>query len=262
LELKTKKFELNQISIPCNKTNTITVGEILDLIPKKALDVVLAEQRYRGLRRPLDGVEMTNLAACVMSGSNVDRVVPEEILIPIPENYTGIECVKASEYILKFPTVESKFERSNFRIIKRSKKVMNRNYNLHKVDEIASPDRSHSSSEYPSNDNLHDMNDGSSPLSTIYDKKKFIYKNEYSWNNCKRLYFRYRQKLKRSPLINKVATSLIIYYIFRKVVFSTISGSKLTHLLGCFEAFIFFSFLVWMQKKDNKKVKRKLVYGQ
>lgn len=262
LELKTKKFEINQISIP-SKSNVLTIGDILLLIPTKASDVIIAQQRYRGICRPTNGIEMANLSACAMDDDG-HRIQNGEILVPIPHGYSGMECMKASQHILKLPMVENMFQQLNSTVTKKNNRHISDRISLNKVEEVASPHSDKSQFDF-SNNKLH-SNDESSPVKEKFPvKKKLIYKRLHSletWNKFKWQFFRYRQKLKRSPLVTKIITTLIVCYIFRIIVFSNISGTKSTFIVGSFEVFIFFSFLVWIQKKDIKKVKRKLVYGQ
>jgi len=264
LELKTKKFEINQISIS-SKSNLMTIGDILLLIPTKASDVILAQQRYRGICRPTNGIEMANLSA--LMDDNGYRIQNGEVLVPIAHGYSGMECMKASQHILKLPMVENMFQQLNSTVTKKNNRHISNRISLNKVEEVASP-HSDKSQFYFSNNKLH-SNDESSPVKEIFPVKKILtHKRQYSletWNKFKWQFLRYRQKLKRSPLVTKIITTLIVCYIFRIIVFSNISGTKSTFIVGSFEVFIFFSFLVWMQKKDpfnNKKVKRKLVYGQ
>jgi len=262
LELKTKKFEINQISMS-SKSNLMTIGDILLLIPTKASDVILAQQRYRGICRPTNGIEMANLSAYV----NGYRIQNGEVLVPIAHGHSGMECMKASQHILKLPMVENMFQQLNSTVMKKNNRHISNRISLNKVEEVASPHSDKSQFDF-SNNKLH-SNDESSLVKEIFPVKKILtHKRRYSletWNKFKWQFLRYRQKLKRSPLVTKIITTLIACYIFRIIVFSNISGTKSTFIVGSFEVFIFFSFLVWMQKKDpynNKKVKRKLVYGQ
>lgn len=116
LQMESKKFEIIQMPIFFNATtsiNPLTVGHILHHITLKATDPMLAQQPYRGICRPSNGIEMTNLFDSVMDEDGECRIVPGEVVVPIPERNSGSECMNASQYVLNLPAVDSLFQKSN-----------------------------------------------------------------------------------------------------------------------------------------------------
>lgn len=113
LQLKTKKFEIIQFPLPANNCISLTIGDILKDIPLTATDSILAQQQYRGICRPSDGIEMVNLSTSAAAEDGECRIFPGEVLVPIPAHHCGYECMCASQHILNLPGIEELFQRLN-----------------------------------------------------------------------------------------------------------------------------------------------------
>jgi len=102
LEPIERKFEMVQVDADLSR---VTVGEIVRMISKKSTVPLLANQMYRGLCRPKDGIEMClpdTPAGKVPGGW---RIVEGEILVAIPHNCTGRDCILMAQPILRNPKV-------------------------------------------------------------------------------------------------------------------------------------------------------------
>eukprot|EP00586_Coscinodiscus_wailesii_P011529 CAMPEP_0172509386 /NCGR_PEP_ID=MMETSP1066-20121228/219912_1 /TAXON_ID=671091 /ORGANISM="Coscinodiscus wailesii, Strain CCMP2513" /LENGTH=680 /DNA_ID=CAMNT_0013287841 /DNA_START=146 /DNA_END=2188 /DNA_ORIENTATION=- len=89
LHFQSRKFELIQIDFLKKKG---TIGGILDSIPIHAVELILGFQKYRGLCRPTDGVEMVDRDSLAAS-RNGWRIRKGEVLVAIPDGFSGTECL-------------------------------------------------------------------------------------------------------------------------------------------------------------------------
>lgn len=111
LSPETKQFELIQISNL--RLSVVTIGQILNQIPSASLVPALGDRPYIGLCRPKDGIEMT--AQHVPAGKVPGgwRIIRGEILIAIPNGFSGKECMKMGEQILLNPKLVKLLQRRN-----------------------------------------------------------------------------------------------------------------------------------------------------
>lgn len=102
LEPRRRLFELIQLEY---YPSVATIGDLVGLIPSKATERLLGYQIYVGLCRPkIDGPAsvMTDLEMKASGTSNGGsaNIYRGEILVAIPEGYTGEECAKMANTIL------------------------------------------------------------------------------------------------------------------------------------------------------------------
>jgi len=111
LSPESKQFELIQINDL--RLSIITIGQILHLIPQASMVPALGDRPYVGLCRPKDGIEMTahHVPAGKVPGGW--RIIRGEILIAIPNGFSGMECMKMGEQILLNPKLVKLLQRKN-----------------------------------------------------------------------------------------------------------------------------------------------------
>lgn len=111
LSPESRQFELIQISDL--RLSVTTIGQILNLIPQASLVPALGDRPYIGLCRPKDGIEMTahHVPAGKVPGGW--RIIRGEILIAIPNGFSGMECMKMGEQILLNPKLVKLLQRRN-----------------------------------------------------------------------------------------------------------------------------------------------------
>eukprot|EP00566_Odontella_aurita_P006966 CAMPEP_0113552586 /NCGR_PEP_ID=MMETSP0015_2-20120614/15148_1 /TAXON_ID=2838 /ORGANISM="Odontella" /LENGTH=735 /DNA_ID=CAMNT_0000453577 /DNA_START=395 /DNA_END=2602 /DNA_ORIENTATION=+ /assembly_acc=CAM_ASM_000160 len=105
LRPRDKIFELIQVEYDPSRA---TIGDVLDLVPASATEPKLGNQRHIGLMRTADGTELTDLTVpaspSVFSADGATaNVARGDILVAIPEGYTGSKCSQLSDKILRNP---------------------------------------------------------------------------------------------------------------------------------------------------------------
>jgi hypothetical protein len=107
----TKQFELLEISDL--RLSVTTIGHILDRIPTASTVPALGSRYYTGLCRPKDGIEMTGQQVPAGKVSGGWRITRGEILIAIPQGFSGQECMKMCSQILLNPKLVKLLQRKN-----------------------------------------------------------------------------------------------------------------------------------------------------
>jgi hypothetical protein len=118
LQPKSKIFELIQLIYSPNDT---TLGDILKMIPDNATEHALGAQEYLGLCRPKGEEELLdkNLLASepTLAGASGDtegaNITLGEILVAIPQGYTGSDVAALSKQILTNPKIVKLLKRSD-----------------------------------------------------------------------------------------------------------------------------------------------------
>lgn len=112
-----KKFELIRVNY-CNATATI--GDLLEQIPENVTEEDLKRQNYTGLCRPhgrstasrsLTNTEMT--ASLMVRDGTDARILCGEVLVAIPQGYTGKEIQILSQHILRIPKMKRLLQKSD-----------------------------------------------------------------------------------------------------------------------------------------------------
>jgi len=112
-----KLFELIRVNY---RPATATIGDLINLIPENVTEEDLRQQKHIGLCRPhgsssasrsLSNLDMT---ASVMARDGTDaRILCGEVLVGIPEGFTGKEAQILSQHILKLPKMKKLLQRSD-----------------------------------------------------------------------------------------------------------------------------------------------------
>ena len=112
-----KLFELIRVNY---HPSTATLGDLLDLVPGNVTEEDLRDQKHIGLCRPhgssaasrsLTKLDMT---ASLMARDGTDaRILCGEVLVAIPEGYTGKEAQILSQHILKIPKMKKLLQRAD-----------------------------------------------------------------------------------------------------------------------------------------------------
>jgi hypothetical protein len=126
IQPKSKIFEIIQVFYSPRHT---TVRNILEMIPLNATEPALGSQEYSSLCRPKDGKPIDiDVMASSKSGDNKEcaRIVKGELLVAIPNGYSGSLCARISTPILSNPKVRKLLERSDPLAPKRKKKRSSR----------------------------------------------------------------------------------------------------------------------------------------
>lgn len=113
LQPKLKTFELIQLIYSPNDT---TIGEILRMIPENATEPALGTQTYNGLCRPKTQEEILDheLLASESNSSVVSaKITLGEILVAIPEGYTGADVAVLAKQILGNPKIVKLLKRAD-----------------------------------------------------------------------------------------------------------------------------------------------------
>ena len=119
LQPKSKIFELIQLIYSPNDT---TLGDILKMIPANASEVALGTQEYLGLCRPKGKEELLdkNLLASKPKSAGTSagdtksaNITMGEILVAIPQGYTGPDVAALSKQILDNPKIVKLLKRSD-----------------------------------------------------------------------------------------------------------------------------------------------------
>jgi hypothetical protein len=114
LHPKSKIFELIQLFFD---PSTTTIRDVMSMIPDNATEKALGTQAYTGLVRPQkndeDEEEITNLDLLVQNYDNMRKsaqIMKKEVLIAVPEGYSGKECAILSQGILRNPRIRKLLE--------------------------------------------------------------------------------------------------------------------------------------------------------
>lgn len=113
LQPKSKIFELIQLIYSPNDT---TVGDILKMIPDNATEQALGSQDYIGLCRPKTQEELLDqelLASEARPGVESALITLGEILVAIPQGFTGPDVAALSKQILANPKIVKLLKRAD-----------------------------------------------------------------------------------------------------------------------------------------------------
>jgi hypothetical protein len=113
LQPKSKIFELIQLIYSPNDT---TVGDILKMIPDNATEQALGSQDYIGLCRPKTQEELLDqelLASEARTGVESALITLGEILVAIPQGFTGPDVAALSKQILANPKIVKLLKRAD-----------------------------------------------------------------------------------------------------------------------------------------------------
>lgn len=157
LQPTSKIFELIQLFY---SPYDATVGNLLQMIPKNATEKALGSQTYIGLCRPKTQEELLDLqelASEVRPGVDSAKITLGEILVAIPEGFTGPDVAALSKQILANPKIVKllrradplapKKRKSSRRHRHRSSRTTNREqvHVLEKHEEVVEEDFHHAS---------------------------------------------------------------------------------------------------------------------
>jgi len=128
LQPKLKTFELIQLIY--SPTDT-TVGDIIKMIPDNATEKALGSQTYTGLCRPKTEEEIVNHELLASeprtnTGVNSAKITLGEILVAIPEGYTGPDVAVLAKQILSNPKIVKLLKRSDPLAPKKSRRSSRR----------------------------------------------------------------------------------------------------------------------------------------
>ncbi|KAG7366865.1 hypothetical protein IV203_029535 [Nitzschia inconspicua] len=126
LSVSRKTFELIQLLYQPNDT---TVGNILEMIPENATEAALGNQVYVGLCRPKTKEEILDkdlLASESHSGVVSAKISLGEILVAIPEGYTGADVAVLAKQILANPKIIKLLKRADPLAPKKSRRSSKR----------------------------------------------------------------------------------------------------------------------------------------
>jgi hypothetical protein len=121
-----KTFELIQLVYSPNDT---TVGDIISMIPANATEPVLGNQTYTGLCRPKTQQEIVDhdlLASESRPGVVSAKITLGEILVAIPEGYTGSDVSVLAKQILSNPKIVKLLKRADPLAPKKSRRSTGR----------------------------------------------------------------------------------------------------------------------------------------
>ena len=115
LQPKLKTFELIQLIY--SPTDT-TIGDIIAMIPDNATEPALGSQTYSGLCRPKTEEEIVDHELLASeprtnTGVNSAKITLGEILVAIPEGYTGADVAVLAKQILSNPKIVKLLKRSD-----------------------------------------------------------------------------------------------------------------------------------------------------
>lgn len=126
LSVSRKTFELIQLLYQPKDT---TVGSILEMIPENATEPALGNQTYVGLCRPKTQEEIMDkelLASESHSGVVSAKISLGEILVAIPEGYTGADVAVLAKQILANPKIVKLLKRADPLAPKKSRRSSKR----------------------------------------------------------------------------------------------------------------------------------------
>jgi hypothetical protein len=128
LQPKLKTFELIQLIYSPNDT---TIGNIIEMIPENATEPALGSQQYTGLCRPKTQEEIVDhelLASEPRSNTGVEsaKITLGEILVAIPDGYSGTDVAVLAKQILSNPKIVKLLKRSDPLAPKRSRRSSKR----------------------------------------------------------------------------------------------------------------------------------------
>jgi len=112
-----KMFELIRVNY---RPATATIGDLINLIPENVTEEDLRHQKHIGICRPhgsssasrsLTDFDMT--ASVMTRDGSCARILCGEVLVGIPEGYTGKEAQILSQHILKLPKMKKLLQRSD-----------------------------------------------------------------------------------------------------------------------------------------------------
>lgn len=128
LQPKLKTFELIQLIYSPNDT---TIGDIIKMIPENATEPALGSQTYTGLCRPKTEEEIVDHELLASEprtniGVNSAKITLGEILVAIPEGYSGADVAVLAKQILSNPKIVKLLKRSDPLAPKKSRRSSRR----------------------------------------------------------------------------------------------------------------------------------------
>jgi hypothetical protein len=126
LQPKLKTFELIQLIYSPNDT---TIGNIIEMIPENATEPALGNQVYTGLCRPKTLEEIIDrelLASETHTDVHSAKITLGEILVAIPDGYTGADVAVLAKQILANPKIVKLLKRADPLAPKRSRRSSRR----------------------------------------------------------------------------------------------------------------------------------------
>jgi hypothetical protein len=112
IQPQSKIFEIIQVFYTPSQT---TIQNVLEMIPANATEPALGSQHYVGICRPNDGtpIHLDLMASVASPNTACAKIAQGEILVAIPEHYSGSLCSKISKPILANPKVTKLLTRSD-----------------------------------------------------------------------------------------------------------------------------------------------------
>jgi len=153
-----RKFEI--VTIPYT-ISTSTVGDLLDLIPVHCDQTCFRSQSYRGICRPTNGIEILDRSAKATGGyrANSCKIMPGELLVAIPPQFSGTQCMFLSQSILRHPDLAKEFQRTSLDVrvsksLRNQRKIikMNREANRIRFESVIEDDEEETQEKYVDDD--------------------------------------------------------------------------------------------------------------
>lgn len=163
IQPQSKIFEIIQLFY--SPSHTI-VHDILDLIPANATEPALGMQTYSGLCRPKDGrpINLDAMASASDGTNDCARIVQGEILVAIPDRYSGPLCAKIAEPLLSNQKVTRLLNKSDplapTMKKKKKKRRSSRHYKSIAVDPVVRTPNLYEGSVGGKEDRLNDKESG------------------------------------------------------------------------------------------------------
>jgi len=142
LQPQSKIFELIQLIYEPQNT---TVGDIIEMIPSNATEPALGSQDYLGLCRPKTQEELLDknmLASESRPGIPSAKISLGEILVAIPEGFSGTDVSSLSKQILSNPKIVKLLKRAD-PLAPKSKRRSSRRQHRHSTNRARSAEQVH-----------------------------------------------------------------------------------------------------------------------
>lgn len=137
-----RKFEI--VNVPYTLSAS-TVGDLLDFIPAHCNQACFRGQSYRGICRPTNGIEILDRSAKATGGyrANSCKIMPDELLIAIPPELSGTQCMYLAQSILHHPDLAKEFKRTSLDVgmsnsLRKQREItqMNKNANRTRFESV------------------------------------------------------------------------------------------------------------------------------
>jgi len=133
---KTNHFEFVRIPIIIDKT---TIGDLLGLIPSYCHEECLRTQKYRGICRAANGIEILD-RSLILTGTitkNSCKLLSGEVLVALPQAHSARECMTLAQGILKHSLVAPAFTIRKARVIQKcSSNISQNRYEMNALEKI------------------------------------------------------------------------------------------------------------------------------